>query len=147
LTSRADSITKESVAEVDIARLVARLDEVERAQARLQDEHMHVARERDQYRVLYQQTLERCRKLELGLRSHPAERLPSSDQLSLGVLAVALGAQGSDVLALAEADGVEQVREHSRRKPTGRGVLAEHLPRVVIEILLPRGRIWANWSS
>lgn len=63
----------------DIAQLARRLDELERAQAQLQAE-------RDQYRALYQQMLERCRKLELGLRSHPAERLPEGDQLSLGVL-------------------------------------------------------------
>ena len=80
--------------------------------------------------------LERCRKLEMGLRNHPAERLPDGEQLSLGVLAVALGApQDSDVLALAELDEIEQVREHTRRKPTGRGVIPEHLPRVDIEIL------------
>jgi len=135
LTSRADSITKKSVTEADIARLVARLDEVERAQAKLQDDHTRVATERDQYRVLYQQMLERCRKLELGLRSHQAERLPDGDQLSLGVLAVALGAHEADTLALAAANEVEHVREHSRRNPTGRGVIAEHLPRVDIEIL------------
>ena len=53
----------------DIVQLARRLDELERAQAKLQAE-------RDQYRVLYQEMLERCRKLELGLRSHPAERIP-----------------------------------------------------------------------
>lgn len=80
--------------------------------------------------------LERCRKLEMGLRNHPAERLPDGEQLSLGVLAVALGAQqDSDVPARAELDEVEQVREHTRRKPTGRGAIPEHLPRVDIEIV------------
>jgi transposase len=129
LTLRRDSITKKSVTDADIAQLVTRLDEVERTQAKLQAE-------RDQYRTLYHQMLERCRKLEMGLRNHPAERLPDGEQLSLGVLAVALGAQqDSDVLALTELDEVEQVREHTRRKPTGRGVIPEHLPRVDIEIL------------
>ena len=46
----------------DIAQLARRLDELERTQAKLQAE-------RDQYRVLYQEMLERCRKLELGLRT------------------------------------------------------------------------------
>lgn len=92
----------------EIERIVARLDELERTQSKLQAE-------RDQYRALYQQMLERCRKLELGLRGHPAERLPESDQLSLGVLGLMLGdGQSGDALALPELPELEQVREHSR---------------------------------
>jgi hypothetical protein len=33
----------------------------------------------------------RCRKLQLGPRSHPSERWPEGDQLSLGVLGLVLG--------------------------------------------------------
>ena len=113
----------------EIERIVARLDELERAQSKLQAE-------RDQYRALYQQMLERCRKLELGLRGHAAERVPESDQLSLAVLGLMLGdGQSGDALAVPELAELEQVREHSRRKPTGRGVIPEHLPRVDIEVL------------
>jgi len=113
----------------EIERIVQRLEQLEQSQSKLQAE-------RDQYRALYQQMLERCRKLELGLRSHTAERVPESDQLSLGVLGLMLGVGDSgDALALPELPELEQVREHSRRKPTGRGVIPEHLPRVDIEVL------------
>jgi transposase len=55
-----------------------------------------VARARDDYRALYQQMLERCRKLERGILGPKSERLPSSEsQLSLEVLASVLGAEPS----------------------------------------------------
>lgn len=125
-----------------VAQLVRRLDDLERDRARLREElaEVHQAREqaereRDPYHELYIEMMERCRKLELGLRGQRAERLPSGDPLSLGMLELVLGQQGADdVLALAET-GEQTVREHKRKKPTGRKPIPDHLPRVEIEII------------
>lgn len=117
---------------VDIDALVKRLDELERDQHRLQDSLHQVERARDDYRALYQQMLERCRKLERGILGQKAERLPASEsQLSLEVLASVLGEQAGDVAAAA----IEEVRAHQRAKPTGRKVLPDEIPRVDIEIV------------
>jgi transposase len=87
--------------------------------------------ERDQYRRLYQQMLETCRKLERGLLGQKAERLPEDDaQLTLQLLATLLGERELPV-----PERVQQVPAHERRKPTGRKPLPENLPRVEIEIL------------
>lgn len=117
---------------VDIDALVRRLDELEREQQKLHDSLETVARARDDYRTLYQQMLERCRKLERGILGQKAERLPVSEsQLSLEVLATVLGAQASE----SSADSVEDVRAHQRAKPTGRKVLPDDIPRIDIEIV------------
>ena len=117
---------------VDIDALVRRLDELEREQQKLQDSLETVARARDDYRTLYQQMLERCRKLERGLLGQKSERLPASEsQLSLEVLASVLGTDPSQ----AAPEPVEDVRAHQRAKPTGRKVLPDDIPRVEIEVL------------
>lgn len=97
-------------------------------------------RERDEYRALYIETMERCRKLELGILSSKSERIPESDaQLSLGVLSLVLNERQQAELdaALAAANAEQTIPEHTRRKPTGRKPLPEHLPRVEIEVLPP----------
>jgi transposase len=97
-------------------------------------------RERDEYRALYLETMERCRKLELGLLSSKSEHLPPNEaQLSLGVLAMVLGErQRADLdTALAEANAEQEVKGHTRRKPTGRKPLPAHLERVEIQVLPP----------
>ena len=97
-------------------------------------------RERDEYRSLYLQTMERCRKLELGLLGQKSEKLRGNDaQLSLDVLSLVLGErQRADLdAALAFAAEEQQVAEHTRRKPTGRKPLPENLPRVEITVLPP----------
>jgi transposase len=99
-----------------------------------------VERERDEYKSLYLETMERCRKLELGLLSSKSERLPDNDtQLSLGVLSLVLNERQQAELdaALAAANAEQTIPEHVRRKPTGRKPLPEHLPRVEIEVLPP----------
>lgn len=96
--------------------------------------------ERDEYRALYLQTMERCRKLELGLLGQKSEKLRGNDaQLSLDVLSLVLEErQRADLeSALAFADEEQEVAGHKRRKPTGRKPLAEHLPRVEITVLPP----------
>lgn len=111
----------------DVAQLDQRLDELTRSVAALQQE-------RDEYRKLYLEMLERCRKLELGLLGQKSERLPpNEEQLSLSVLGMLLGPQAEQV----QPDESQQVREHTRRKPTGRTVLPDHLPRQEITVLPP----------
>lgn len=113
--------------------LERRLDELEKRFAAA--EH-----DRDQYRALYLDTMERCRKLELGLRASTSERLPESEsQLSLGVLALVLDERKRAELdaALTAAAEQQEVKGHTRQKPTGRKPLPEHLPRVDIQVLPP----------
>lgn len=114
---------------------------------RLSRENQAALADREQYRKLYLDMLERCRKLELGLLGQKAERLaPDDAQLTLSVLASLLAerdASGVDVdlaregFALASDDDAEQaVAEHTRRKP-GRKPLPDHFERVEIEIVPP----------
>ncbi len=83
------------------AAILHRLDQLEKQFAAAE-------RDRDQYRALYLETMERCRKLELGLRGSSSERLPDNEsQLSLGVLAMVLDERQRAELdaALAAAKG------------------------------------------
>ena len=62
---------------MDVAELARDIAELQAANAKLEEE-------RDRYHELYQQLLEKARKLELGILGQKAERLPASDaQLSL----------------------------------------------------------------
>jgi len=99
-----------------------------------------LVKERDEYRKLYLDALERCKRLERGLVGKNREKLaPEQAQLSLSLLATLLSdAERSAQAAIeAEAEAVEKVRAHERHKPTGRKPLPEHLPRVDIEVLPP----------
>lgn len=114
--------------------------EAEREAARAEAEAVAEAkaameRERDHYRALYQQMLERCRKLERGLLGQKSERLGDDGaQLSLGVLDLVLGDQAkAEIEALEEP--TQTVGEHTRRKPTGRRPIPDELPRVDIVIV------------
>jgi transposase len=130
-------MSKSAMSEFDA--LVQRLDQLEQAQRQLeqtlqstQQTLQDTEHARDEYRALYLQMMERCRKLERGLLGQKAERLPAHDsQLSLDVLASLLS-ERADQLVPAP---VEQVRAHERSKPTGRKVLPDEIPRVEIEIL------------
>lgn len=110
-------------------------------------EHRKVVAERDQYRRLYLEMLERCRKLELGLLGQKAERLgPNDAQLTIAMLGTLLAAREADGGELSDAvvdadvdedpDETREVAAHVRRKP-GRKPLPEHLPRVDIEVVPP----------
>jgi transposase len=122
------------VVELDAAKILQRLDELERAQAQLRVEKERVAEERDGYKKLYLEMMERCRKLERGLMGQKAERTPAHEgQLALSVLGTVLGDQAAQEIEALAAP--RDVKAHKRAKPTGRTPLPETLPRVDIEIL------------
>jgi transposase len=90
--------------------------------------------EREQYRELYLQMLELNKKLERGILSQKAEKLPPDEaQLTLQLLASLLGRDPGEQPA--QETPRQEVRSHQRRKPTGRKPLPEELPRVEIELL------------
>ncbi|MCC7105426.1 MAG: IS66 family transposase [Chloroflexi bacterium] len=92
-----------------------------------------MAAEREHYRELYLKAMEQCRKLELGILGPKKERLGEPEtQLTMALLAELLGRAASPV-----STPTQQVREHTRAKPTGRKPLPEHLPRVEVEIVPP----------
>lgn len=117
---------------IDVAELAQRLEALEQKVAAAESE-------RDQYRQLYLETMERCRKLELGLVGRKSERLASDEgQLSLAMLETVLGERTSaEVEAMLAELRTAEVRAHSRQKPTGRKPIAEHLPRVEIIVVPP----------
>jgi len=129
LTRDRVSITKEVV--TDLAALVRRLDELERGQAETLRALEATATERDAFRQLYLETLERCRKLELGLVGQRREKVADESQLAFDVIAGMLGQREADEIA----ELPTKVREHERKKHPGRKPLPEHLPRVDIEIV------------
>lgn len=108
----------------------------------LQQELAEVQLERERYRALYLQMLEKNRKLEQGLMGQKAERLPAAEQqLSLQILSQLLGGAGppegaSDPPADDEPGEHRDVAAHTRRKPV-RKALSDDLPRVTIEVLPP----------
>jgi len=94
-----------------------------------------VCRERDEYKKLYVDMIEHCRKLELGILQKRERFEPNDAQLSLAILA-AMGA-GQPTPDAPQPEPKTQVPAHDRQKPTGRKPLPEHLPRVDIEVLPP----------
>jgi len=116
--------------EARLAELSARVDA-------LAAERETLAAERDQYRKLYLQTLEVCRKLELGVVVGKRERLSAGDaQLTMSMLGMLLGDGAEKTAPPAPAEETE-IAAHRRAKPTGRKPLPEKLPRVEIEVLPP----------
>lgn len=116
----------------DVAQLLAQVEQLSARAAEL-------VGERDEYRKLYLDLLERCRKLELGILGQKRERLSGDEaQLTLSLLGMLLEKAGDPNASEATAaPAVEQVRAHERRKPTGRKPLPEHLPRVDVEVIPP----------
>jgi transposase len=97
-----------------------------------------LAGEREEYRKLHLDTLELCRKPELGILDQKSERLsPADTQLALALLGTLLGDGGRGSAPSPAATPAGQVQAHTRHKPTGRKVLPDKLPRVEIEILPP----------
>ena len=80
--------------------------------------------------------MERCKKLERGLLGQASERRRTENaaQLSFDVLSAMIGERDKAAIDALSA-GTKTVREHTRRKPTGRRPLPEDLPRVDIEVL------------
>jgi transposase len=97
--------------------------------------------ERDEYRKLYLQSLELCRKLERGIVGPKGEKLsPGDGQLTMSLLHMMLDGGAARTTAPAEPPlpvDQTQVGAHTRAKPTGRKPLPEKLPRVDIEVLPP----------
>lgn len=96
-------------------------------------------RERDEYRRLYLEMMERYRKLERGILGSKSEHLPPNEsQLTLDVLRTMLDErERSDLesaLDAAAAGGDKEITVHVRRKPTGRKPLPKHLERIRIEV-------------
>jgi transposase len=98
-----------------------------------------LATERDEYKKLYLATLELCRKLERGILGQKREKLsPGDAQITMSLLGMLLGGQpGADAAVEPTPVATEEVRAHTRQKPTGRKPLPEKLPRVDIEVLPP----------
>jgi transposase len=121
------------VTETQIGELLQRLDDLEQRVAISE-------LEREQYRKLYLETMERCRKLERGLLGQKSEKLRDDGaQLSMSMLEMMLGEREAAKVdaMIAEAAGKQTVKEHERAKPTGRKPIPDHLPRVEIEVLPP----------
>jgi len=95
--------------------------------------------ERDEYRKLYLEALELCRKLEQGIVGQKREKLSADDkQLTLSLLSMLVGQGTGELPSAADlAAAIEKVRAHERHKPTGRKPLPENLPRIDIELLPP----------
>ncbi len=91
-----------------------------------------LSEERDAYKKLYAEMLERCRKLELGIFGQKREKFSTNDaQLTLSILSMLLQ-NGDSPTAPPPAS---EIPAHTRQKPTGRKPLPEHLPRVDICVL------------
>ena len=99
-----------------------------------------VSAERERYRELYLEALERCAMLERGIiAGKKAERFDGeTPQLALSMLDMLLGEPkpAENQQQPTPSPETSPVREHERRSP-GRRPLPEHLPRVEIEILPP----------
>lgn len=93
--------------------------------------------EREQFRRLYMDLLERCEQLERGIvAGKKAERFKGNDaQLTLQMLEMLLDPEAGQSEPEPAAEP-QKVREHERRGH-GRAPLAEHLPRVEIVLLPP----------
>src|ERR1700687_1397989 len=79
--------------------------------------------------------LELCRKLERGFLGPQRERFVGSDsQLAMSMLNLLVG-DGANGSAATPPIVEQDVKAHTRQKPTGRKPLPEKLPRVDIEIL------------
>jgi transposase len=106
-----------------------------RTLAELGSELETLRKERDEYRKLYLGMLELCRKLERGILGQKRERFTDSEpQLTMEMLGMLAGKGATSESA---SPAIEEVRAHTREKPTGRKPLPEKLPRVEITVLPP----------
>ena len=123
-----------------LARLQSEVDELRARVETESAERLKLGEEREQYRRLYMEALERCKTLERGIiAGRKAESYSGQDgQLALQVLEQLLGAEPDDGASTPEAEAASRdERPRPRPKPTGRKPLPEHLPRVEIEVLPP----------
>jgi transposase len=114
---------------VNVADLMAKLEELV---ARIEK----LEQERDEYRRLYLDALEKNRKLELGLLGQKAERVPANDnQLTLQLLSTLLGEDEAKPKPDADPGPGPRSNPPREHKPTGRKPLPENLPRIEIELI------------
>ena len=112
-----------------------RIAAVEQQLAALVAERDEAVGQRDEYRRLYLEMLALCRKLELGILQK-RERFTGDAQVTMSMLEMLLG-EDAGQSAAAPPPETQEVKTHSRAKPTGRKPLPEKLPRVDIEVLPP----------
>jgi len=113
--------------------------------AELQAQVDRLSEERERYRGLYVDLMERFRKLELGIAGQKRERLPVGEQqLSLQLIEQLLEARDAgdeETTGAAGEEGDEApkeiVVERHTRAAKGRKPLPSHLPRIEQEILPP----------
>lgn len=123
--------------EQQCGQLEQRHKHLEQESGQLQQERDELERERDEYRKLYELSREECDRLRRGLLGQKAERLPSDvKQLSLHMLGLALKNRGDGDDEDEEVEK-QEVRGHTRRKPTGRKPLPDNLPVVRIVMRPP----------
>jgi len=108
----------------------------------LNAETLKLGQEREQYKKLYLEILERCKLLERGIvTGKKAERFSGNEgQLALQLLGQLLGDESTESGNPVDEDGDDPKEPKPKpkpRKPTGRRPLPEHLPRVEIEIVPP----------
>ncbi|WP_434424123.1 IS66 family transposase [Nannocystis pusilla] len=111
------------------------MQDAERAEleARLHE----VSSERDQYRLLYMQMLERCAMLERGIiAGKKAERFEGpTEQLALHVLGELLAPDEESAAPPEPPAKDESAVERERRRPMGRRRIPPELPRITVEVL------------
>jgi transposase len=106
----------------DLEAIVRRVEELEK--------------QRDEYRSLYLETMERCRRLERGLFAQQKSEHLSPD-VSQMVLEMLLGDRAKAELDAALKPEEQEVAAHKRSKPTGRKPIPDNLPRIDIIVLPP----------
>ena len=99
-------------------------------------ENKRLADERNQFRDLYMQMLEKCAKLENGILSQQRRERYSTnpDQIALPLIGMLTGNPESSSSVQPPPSSTPK---KPRSKPTGRKPLPENLPRIDIEILPP----------
>jgi transposase len=126
--------------DVAIERRVTELEHKLASYAQLEHERDQYLRERDEYKKLYTELLERCRKLELGIIGQKREKFSTAEgQLTLSIIEALSNAglpAATNTPGANPPDG-GQSNKPPRKKPTGRKPLPENLPRVDILVLPP----------
>ena len=119
------------------AELSRRLAAVEGVREEMARRLQQAEKERDEYRRSYVALLEAYRKLEAGLYGQKRERFTGSDGVTLSLLSMLTEGAAAEQQAndTAAAAATQKVEAHTRKKPTGRKPLPEHLPRVHVEVL------------
>ncbi len=105
----------------DVAALARRVEGLEKQQA-------ETVEQRDHYKALYQEMLQRCAKLERGIISQPtSERVAGGETVMSEAMLELLFGDRPPSEDYEEETATEKVKEHERRKRTGHEKLPDHL--------------------